>query len=152
MGLTCCFLFIFPFELSSCTFHPPITTTTIRVDPSIDEPNLVAVVTSFHSVFLCVVRPRSLPCRSPFSVPTSAVLPVAAVVACARRKRGVRHGYCRMDLPGPTASVGTRTNYPVGPWDYSACATRHLMAWGARTTVGSYTCPVLCRELLAVPD
>jgi hypothetical protein len=35
---------------------------------------------------------------------------------------------CRMDLPGPTASVGTRTDYSVGPWDYSACATRHLMA------------------------
>jgi hypothetical protein len=25
---------------------------------------------------------------------------------------------CRMDLPGPTASVGTRTDYSVGPWDY----------------------------------
>jgi hypothetical protein len=35
---------------------------------------------------------------------------------------------CRMDLPGPTTSVGTRTDYSVGPWDYSACATRHLMA------------------------
>jgi hypothetical protein len=33
-----------------------------------------------------------------------------------------------MDLPGPTASVGTRTDYSVGPWDYPACATRHLMA------------------------
>jgi hypothetical protein len=42
---------------------------------------------------------------------------------------------CRMELPGPTTSVGTRTDYSVGPWDYSACATRHLMAWGARTTV-----------------
>jgi transposase InsO family protein len=46
---------------------------------------------------------------------------------------------CRMDLPGPTASVGTRTDYSVGPWDYSACATRHLMAWGARTTVEKYS-------------
>jgi hypothetical protein len=27
---------------------------------------------------------------------------------------------CRMDLPGPTSSVGTRTDYSVGPWDYSA--------------------------------
>jgi hypothetical protein len=36
--------------------------------------------------------------------------------------------YCRMDLPGPTTSVGTRTDYSVGPWDYPACATRHLMA------------------------
>jgi hypothetical protein len=35
---------------------------------------------------------------------------------------------CRMDLPGPTASVGTRTDYSVGPWDYSACGTQHLMA------------------------
>jgi tRNA(Ile2) C34 agmatinyltransferase TiaS len=34
---------------------------------------------------------------------------------------------CRMDLPGPTSSVGTRTDYSVGPWDYPACATRHLM-------------------------
>jgi hypothetical protein len=33
-----------------------------------------------------------------------------------------------MDLPGSTASVGTKTDYSVGPWDYSACATRHLMA------------------------
>jgi hypothetical protein len=40
-----------------------------------------------------------------------------------------------MDLSGPTTSVGTRTDYSVGPWDYSTCATRHLMAWGARTTV-----------------
>jgi hypothetical protein len=34
----------------------------------------------------------------------------------------------RMDLPGPTAAVGTRTDYSVGPRDYLACATRHLMA------------------------
>jgi hypothetical protein len=27
----------------------------------------------------------------------------------------VREGWCRMDLPGPTASVGTRTDYSVGP-------------------------------------
>jgi hypothetical protein len=39
-----------------------------------------------------------------------------------------------MDLPGPIASMGTMTDYSVGPWDYSACATWHLMAWGARTT------------------
>jgi hypothetical protein len=37
-------------------------------------------------------------------------------------------GACRMDLPGPTTSMGTRTDYSVGPWDYPACATRHLMA------------------------
>jgi hypothetical protein len=35
---------------------------------------------------------------------------------------------CRMDLPGPTTSVGTRTDYSVGPWDYPACVARHLMA------------------------
>jgi hypothetical protein len=44
-----------------------------------------------------------------------------------------------MDLPGPTASVGTRTNYSVGPWDCPTCATRHLMAWGARTMVEKYS-------------
>jgi hypothetical protein len=43
-------------------------------------------------------------------------------------------GECRMDLPGPTTSVGTRTDYSVGPWDYLACATRHLKAWSTRTT------------------
>jgi hypothetical protein len=47
--------------------------------------------------------------------------------------------WCRMDLPGPTTLVGTRTDYSVGPWDYPACATRHLMAWGARTTVEKYS-------------
>jgi hypothetical protein len=36
--------------------------------------------------------------------------------------------YCCMDLPGPTTSVRTRIDYSVGPWDYPACATRHLMA------------------------
>jgi hypothetical protein len=45
----------------------------------------------------------------------------------------------RMDLPGPTTLVGTRTDYPVGPWDYSACATRHLMARGTRTMVEKYS-------------
>jgi hypothetical protein len=44
-----------------------------------------------------------------------------------------------MDFHGPTASVGTRTDYSVGPWDYSACATRHLMVWGARITVEMYS-------------
>jgi hypothetical protein len=37
-------------------------------------------------------------------------------------------GACRMDLPGPTTSVGTRTDYSVGPWDYLTCAARYLMA------------------------
>jgi hypothetical protein len=62
-----------------------------------------------------------------------------------------------MDLSGPTASMGTRTDYSVGPWDYSTWVTRHLMAWGARTAVestriGSCACLVPCRELLDVPD
>jgi hypothetical protein len=30
--------------------------------------------------------------------------------------------------PWPTTSVGTRTDYSVGPWDYTTCATRDLMA------------------------
>jgi hypothetical protein len=42
-------------------------------------------------------------------------------------------------LPGPTTSVGTRTDYSVGPCDYLASATRHLLAWGARTTVEMYS-------------
>jgi hypothetical protein len=35
---------------------------------------------------------------------------------------------CRMDLAGPTTSVGTRTDYSVGPWDYPTCTARYLMA------------------------
>jgi hypothetical protein len=49
------------------------------------------------------------------------------------RRRRLRET-CRMDLPGPTTSVGTRTDYSVGPWDYPACAARHLKAWSTRTT------------------
>jgi hypothetical protein len=52
----------------------------------------------------------------------------------ANAKYDAIRGKCRMDLPGPTASVGTRTDYSVGPWDYPACATRHLKAWSTRTT------------------
>jgi hypothetical protein len=48
-------------------------------------------------------------------------------------------GYCRMGLPGPTTSVGTRTDYSVGPWDYSTCAARHLIAWSTRTTEEKYS-------------
>jgi hypothetical protein len=47
--------------------------------------------------------------------------------------------FCRMDIPGPTTPVGTRTNYLVGPWEYSTCATRYLMAWSARTAVEEYS-------------
>jgi hypothetical protein len=49
-----------------------------------------------------------------------------------------------MDIPGPTTLVGTRTDYSVGPWDYSTCATRDLMVWGARTTVDEYSDRKLC--------
>jgi ribonuclease HI len=31
-------------------------------------------------------------------------------------------------FPRPTTSVGTRTDYSVGPWDYPTCAARYLMA------------------------
>jgi hypothetical protein len=54
------------------------------------------------------------------------------------RARRVRR-HCRMDLPGPTTLVGARTDYSVGPWDYPACATRHLMAWSTRTTEEKYS-------------
>jgi hypothetical protein len=50
----------------------------------------------------------------------------------------------RMDLTGPTTSVGTRTDYSVGPWDYTACATRHLTAWSTRTTEEKYSVRKLC--------
>jgi hypothetical protein len=46
---------------------------------------------------------------------------------------------CRMDLPGPTTSVGTRTYYSLGPWDYPTCAARHLLAWSTRTTEEKYS-------------
>jgi hypothetical protein len=45
--------------------------------------------------------------------------------ACETREHGRD---CRMDLPGPTTLVGTKTDYSVGPWDYLICATRYLMA------------------------
>jgi hypothetical protein len=40
-----------------------------------------------------------------------------------KKKKKTGRGECRMDLPGPTISVGTRTDYSVGPWDYSTWAT-----------------------------
>jgi hypothetical protein len=49
-----------------------------------------------------------------------------------------------MDIPGPTTLVGTRTDYSVGPWDYSTSATRHLMAWRARTMMEEYLDRKLC--------
>jgi hypothetical protein len=58
--------------------------------------------------------------------------PHTASHRCGRGCRGATYP-CRMDLPGPTTSVGTRTDYSVGPWDYPACATRHLKTWSTRT-------------------
>jgi hypothetical protein len=49
-----------------------------------------------------------------------------------------------MDLPWPTTSVGTRTDYSVVPWDYSACATRHLLVWSARILEEKYSDRKLC--------
>jgi hypothetical protein len=39
-----------------------------------------------------------------------------------------------MDIPRPTTQVGTRTDYSVGPWDYSTWVARHLLVLSARTT------------------
>jgi hypothetical protein len=44
-----------------------------------------------------------------------------------------------MDILGPTTSVGTRTDYSVGPWDYPTCDARHLMVWSARTLEEEYS-------------
>jgi hypothetical protein len=49
-------------------------------------------------------------------------------VADCPKEMDAKDNYCRTDLPGPTTSVGTRTDYSVGPWDYPTCAARHLMA------------------------
>jgi hypothetical protein len=43
-----------------------------------------------------------------------------------------------MVLSGPTTSVGTRTDYSVGPWDYLGWAARHLLAWSKRISVKEY--------------
>jgi hypothetical protein len=48
-----------------------------------------------------------------------------------------------MDIPGPTTPVGTRTDYSVGPWDYSSCVARHMTTWSARTAV-EYSDRKLC--------
>jgi hypothetical protein len=53
--------------------------------------------------------------------------------AASERQVGERGWWCRMD-PGPTTLVGTKTDYSVGPWDYSTCATQHPLARSARTT------------------
>jgi hypothetical protein len=68
-----------------------------------------------------------------------AVWPAAEARPDGGRTGDWRRGECRMDLPGPTTSVGTRTDYSVGPWDYPACATRHLKAWRTRTAEEKYS-------------
>jgi hypothetical protein len=85
----------------------------------------------FRTLLSHYLLPLALASRSP-CIFTSAAPPLLALPARPRLR-------CRMDLTGPTTSVGTRTDYSVGPWHYSTCATRHLMAWGARTTVGKYS-------------
>jgi hypothetical protein len=49
-----------------------------------------------------------------------------------------------MDLPGPTTSVDTRTDYSVGPWDNLTWAAWHLLAWSARTSVEKCSDRKLC--------
>jgi hypothetical protein len=44
-----------------------------------------------------------------------------------------------MNLPGSTTLVDTRTDYSVGPWDYSAWLALHLLAWSARILVEKYS-------------
>jgi hypothetical protein len=46
---------------------------------------------------------------------------------------------CRMDPPWAHCLGGYQDRLHGGPWDYSACATRHLMAWGTKTTVEKYS-------------
>jgi hypothetical protein len=50
-----------------------------------------------------------------------------------------RETQCRMVLPGPTTSVGARTDYSVGPWDYLTWAAWHLLAWSTRISVEKYS-------------
>jgi hypothetical protein len=64
---------------------------------------------------------------------------------------------CRMDLPGPTTSVGARTDYLVGPG--TTRLALHGTCWpeaqGLRrrsTRIGSCTCSALYRGLLDVLD
>jgi hypothetical protein len=65
--------------------------------------------------------------------------------------------WCRMDLPGPTTSVGTRTDYSVAPGT-ARLALRDTCWRGAQglrkrsTRLGSCTCPALYGRLLDVLD
>jgi hypothetical protein len=62
-----------------------------------------------------------------------------------------------MDLPGPTTSVGTKTDYSVGPGTtrlglHDTCWREAQGPWWRSTQIGSYACPIPCRELLDVLD
>jgi hypothetical protein len=72
-----------------------------------------------------VIAPQPPPATlSPLPPVVRTVHGDALAIGCA----GFRGRSCRMDLPGPTTSVGTRTDYSVGPWDYPTCAARYLIA------------------------
>jgi hypothetical protein len=62
----------------------------------------------------------------------------ALEMLCERKERR-RQGTLSYGPPWAHYLGGTRTDYSVGPWDYPTCATRHLIAWGARTTVEKYS-------------
>jgi hypothetical protein len=88
-----------------------------------------------------LVADRATPTlRRPSSLRSAQILSVC----CYPLRLDWLQGSCRIDLPGPTTSVGTRTDYSVGPWDYSTWVTRHLMVWGARATVEKYSNRKLC--------
>jgi hypothetical protein len=67
-----------------------------------------------------------------------------------------RFCFCRMDLPVLTTSVGTRTDYSVGPWTTRLALHgtywREAQGLQRSTRIGSCTCPPLYRELLDVLD
>jgi hypothetical protein len=88
---------------------------------------------------LVLQQMRRRPLRGEWRTPLRRLRGEWTVDASIATTRGAEGRCCRMDLPGPTTSVGTRTDYSMGPWDYSAYATRHLMAWGARTSVEKYS-------------
>jgi hypothetical protein len=63
------------------------------------------------------------------------------VVLLSQDETTLRHGYPWVLSYGPPWAHylgGYQDRLLGGPWDYSACATRHLMAWGARTTMEKY--------------
>jgi hypothetical protein len=87
--------------------------------------------------------PPPRPVRRQTSTPPPAAGSPGAGDGGGRREAGARLARSRWRVsygpPWPTTLVGTRTDYSVGPWDYPACATRHLMAWSTRTTEEKYS-------------